>query len=134
MRAAGSVASRWRGHQMYAAQAKVSGSDSMASLSGRLSSSRPSSAADHRSPNRWLAKIDIAIALARRSIGTARMNAALTGDVVENRPIWTKNDTAKYAFDPGKKNAIADSGAATAMPTPQIWSSPLTARLLPGES
>src|SRR4051812_50189764 len=96
-------ASRARGRQMYDDHAKVSGSDSIASLSGRVSSSRPSSAADHRSPSRWLAKIDIAIALARRSAGTVRMNAALTGDVVANKPIWTRNDTVKYAFDPGTK-------------------------------
>src|SRR5262249_6449946 len=128
------TASRWRGRQMYAPHANVSGSDSIAILSGRLSSSRPSSATDHRSPNTWIDRIDAAIALARRSAGTARSTVALTGAVVANRQIWTKNDTAKKAFAPGRKNPIADSGAAIAIATAAMRSSALTASLLPSES
>ena len=103
-----------RGRQMYAAQAKVSGRDSMAILSGRVFSNRPRAAADQRSPNRWIAKICAASALARRSGGTQRRIAAFTGEVVANRQICVNRDMAKNAVEPGTKNPTAASGAENA--------------------
>src|SRR5262245_50357507 len=119
---------------MYAAHANVSGSEVIAILSGKLSSNRPSAAADHRSPNRWIEKIDSAIALARRSSGTERRNAALTGEVVENRQICVNSETAKNAVEPGTKKPIAASGVAAAMPIAHSRSRALTVSLLPTES
>jgi hypothetical protein len=63
-------------------------------------------------------KIIVAIALARRSTGAARRQAAFTGEVDRNTPISTTNATAtaKNPVDVGMTKHSTHSGAATAMP------------------
>src|SRR6185312_6688745 len=84
---------------------------------------------DHRSPNRWIAKIIAAIPDARSSGGTARRPTADTGDVDRNSPISARNASAKNSIGVGIPNAIAVSGAAITMPHAQTLSDSLIASL-----
>ena len=87
--------------------ANVIGSAIIAIAATTSSSSAPSTYGDHRSPNRWIAKIIAAIALARSSGGTARRPIALTGDVDRNSPSSARNARAKNADGVGIRNATA---------------------------
>src|SRR5215813_10030269 len=100
----------------------VNGNAIIATISGSRSLRRPSTAVDHRSPNRWIAKIDAAIALARSSVGTVRRNTALTGDVDRNSPISQTSAMPKNTVDDGTRKHTTASGAAMIIPTEQIIS------------
>src|SRR5262245_45960672 len=95
---------------------------------------KPSTVGDHRSPNRWIAKIIAAIALDRSSGGTARKPIALTRDVDRHKPSSARNAAAKNVHGVGMRNAAAANGVAHTMPIAQMRSSALTPRLLIGSS
>src|SRR5687768_5057522 len=128
-------ASRARGHQTAPAIATATGSIIIAmNMLPARSATTPSKVGDHRSPNRWIAKIAIAIELARNSGGTPRNSAALIGEVPTNRPSSTKNPSTKNGHATGDTSAATHSGAASATPIAQILSRLFTARRFAGSS
>ena len=86
----------------------------------------PTNGFDQRSPSRWMAKIDTAIALARTSGGTARRMTALIGDVPRKSARMQKKTSTKKTPGDGARKQATTSGAPIAPPSAQMRSSPRT--------
>src|ERR1017187_5637457 len=84
------------------------------------SASRPTISGDHMSPNRWIVKMETAMALARRFTGAVSKMSVLTGPVGRNR----KNiAAARKAMDQNvetARNAPNASGTAISTESPSV--------------
>src|SRR5262245_13826642 len=83
-----------------------------ASLSPSRSATAPTSGCEIRSPNRWIAKIDTAIAFARSEGGTDIKMAAFVGDVLVKMASSLKPSIARNTNGVPAISAAAASGAA----------------------
>ena len=88
--------------------------------------SMPTNGFDQRSPRRWIAKIETAIALARTSGGTARRITALIGDVPRKSARMQKKTRMKKTVGDGERKQATAIGAPIALPSAQMRSSPRT--------
>src|ERR1700690_1777554 len=80
----------------------ATGKTSIASFIVLTSAIAPTSGGLHRSPKRWIAKMLIAIALARSANGTDCSKAALIGDVDRNKKVSHTKISAKNAVAEGE--------------------------------
>jgi hypothetical protein len=77
---------------MVAATKNISGTSNIATFMRAWSATRPRKGGDHRSPNRWMKKMHVDIAVARNSAGTLRRIAILTGPLKRKRQVSDRND------------------------------------------
>src|SRR5262245_26639572 len=86
----------------------------------QASESRPTISGDHISPNRWIMKIEAAIALERRFTGTASIINVFTGPVERNSRNIAVARQAMATPRLETRKAAAEIGTATSTERPSV--------------